>query len=84
MSFMNDRNHIAITSGDTSTTRCKVLHRAATNARPTDITQGKFSGTYSRIAAVRGNMPRTGPPNVSGAQSSTSNSATCATRCAPA
>jgi len=54
MSYMADRDHIAITSRDASTTRCKFLSRDVRLLPPRVITQGKSSDTYRRITPVSG------------------------------
>jgi hypothetical protein len=50
MSHMADRDHIAITSGDKSTTTCKVSVLGCPVAQWIAVTQGDSSDTYSRIA----------------------------------
>jgi hypothetical protein len=50
MSYMANRDHIAITSGDASTTRRKVSVPGCPVAPPITVTQGDSSDTYSRIA----------------------------------
>ena len=50
MSYMADRDHIAITSGDASTTRRKVSVPECPVTPPVTVTQGEFSDTYRRIA----------------------------------
>jgi hypothetical protein len=50
MSHMADRDHIAITSGDKSTTTCKVSVLGCPVAPRIAVTQGDSSDTYSRIA----------------------------------
>lgn len=49
MSHMADRDHIAITSGDASTTGRKVSVPGCPLAPPTTVTEGDSSDTYSRI-----------------------------------
>ena len=51
---MADRDHIAITSGDASTTRRKVSVPGCPVAPPIAVTEGDFSDTYRRIAADSG------------------------------
>src|ERR1700744_2927080 len=51
MSYMADRDHIAITSGDASTTRRKVSVPGCPVTPPITVTQGDSSDTYRRIAA---------------------------------
>jgi len=48
---MADRDHIAITSGDASTTRRKVSVPKCPVTPPTTVTQGESSDTYRRIAS---------------------------------
>jgi hypothetical protein len=66
MSHMADRDHIAITSGDKSTTTCKVSVLGCPVAPLIAVTQGDSSDTYSRIAPdseiVPGVCPA-GPPS---------------------
>jgi hypothetical protein len=50
MSHMADRDHIAITSGDKSTTTRKVSVLGCPVAPWIAVTQGDSSDTYSRIA----------------------------------
>src|SRR6476659_3880129 len=45
-----NRDHIAITSGDASTTRCKVSVQGCPVTPPITVTQGEYSDTYRRIA----------------------------------
>ena len=52
MSYMADRDHIAITSGDASTTRRKVFVPGCPVAPPITVTHSESSDTYSRNAAV--------------------------------
>ena len=56
MSYMADKDHIAITSRDASTTRCKFC-TGMSSALPPSITFGESSDTYRRIASGLGNMP---------------------------
>jgi hypothetical protein len=49
MSYMADRDHIAITTGDTSTTRSKVFVAACPVVRLMRVTLRDSSDTYSRI-----------------------------------
>jgi hypothetical protein len=51
MSYMADRDHIAITTGDTSTTRSKVFVAACPVVRLMRVTLRDSSDTYSRIVA---------------------------------
>ncbi len=75
MSYMADRDHIAITSGDASTTRRKVSVPGCPVTPPITVTQGDSSDTYRRIAAdseiVSGKNQPAGP----GTQFANSNSA---------
>jgi len=57
MSHMADRDHIAITSGDTSTTRRKVSVPGCPVTPPVTITQGESSDTYRRIDRNRKYCP---------------------------
>ena len=50
MSYMADRDHIAITSRDASTTRRKVSGPGCPGCTPIAVTHGKSSDTYRRIA----------------------------------
>jgi hypothetical protein len=50
MSYMADKDHIAITSRDASTTRRKVSERDARLLHPSTVTYGESSDTYRRIA----------------------------------
>jgi hypothetical protein len=50
MSYMADRDHIAITSRDTSTTRRKVSVPGCPVTPPIAVTHGDSSDTYRRIA----------------------------------
>ena len=59
MSHMADRDHIAITSGDASTTRRKVSVLGCPVAPPVTVTHGDSSDTYSRIAPDSGILPAT-------------------------
>src|SRR5260370_18890598 len=52
MSYMADRDHIAITSGDASTTRRKVSVPGCPVAPPITVTEGDSSDTYRRIPPV--------------------------------
>jgi hypothetical protein len=49
MSYMANRDHIAITTGDTSTTRSKVFVAACPVVRLMRVTLRDSSDTYSRI-----------------------------------
>ena len=51
MSYMADRDHIAITSGDASTTRRKVSVPGCPVTPPITVTQGDSSDTYRRIGS---------------------------------
>ena len=56
MSYMADKDHIAITSRDASTTRCKFC-TGMSNAPPPNITFGESNDTYRCVASGLGNMP---------------------------
>ena len=56
MSYMADKDHIASTSRDTSTTRRK-FRTGMSSTLPIGITLGESSNTYRRIASGLGNMP---------------------------
>jgi hypothetical protein len=62
MSYMADRDHIAITSRDTSTTRRKFNVPGCLAARPIAITYGESSDTHRRIALVSEIVPGKYPP----------------------
>ena len=49
MSFMVHRDHIAITSGDKSTTRCEASVVGCPVTPSIGVTQGDSSDTYRRI-----------------------------------
>jgi hypothetical protein len=51
MSYMADKDHIAITSRDASTTRRKVSVPRCPVAHPNTVTYGESSDTYRRIAS---------------------------------
>jgi hypothetical protein len=51
MSYMADRDHIAITSRDASTTTRKVSVPECPAAPPITVTESVLSDTYRRIAA---------------------------------
>ncbi len=55
MSYMADRDHIAITNGDTSTTRCRVPVPGCPVALPIIVTQGEYIDTKRRIWSDWGN-----------------------------
>ena len=57
MSYMADRDHIAITSGDTSTTRRKVSVPECPVSQPTTVTEGNLRDTYRRVAPIRKYCP---------------------------
>jgi hypothetical protein len=61
MSYMADRDHIAITSRDTSTTRRKVSVPGCPVNPPIAVTHGESSDTYRRIEGdleiVPGKLP---------------------------
>ena len=76
MSDMADRDHIAITSGDASTTRCKFLYRDAPIAPPITVTQSDSSDTYRRIALdseILSGLIRRRPPGTQFARSNSAN-----------
>jgi hypothetical protein len=75
MSHMADRDHIAITSRDASTTRRKVSVPGCPVAPPNTVTHGESSDTYSRIAAVSEIVPGKYPPGRPGIQFAISYSA---------
>src|SRR5487761_1439879 len=58
MSHMADRDHIAITTGDKSTTTRKVSVLGCPVAPGIAVTQGDSSDTYSRIAPDSEIVPR--------------------------
>jgi hypothetical protein len=62
MSHMADKDHIAITSRDASTTRRKVSVRDARFLHPNTVTYGESSDTYRRIASDSEIAPGTHPP----------------------
>jgi hypothetical protein len=66
MSYMADRDHIAITTGDTSTTRSKVFVAACPVARLMRVTLRDSSDTYSRIVAESEKLARAGAPPAAG------------------
>jgi hypothetical protein len=68
MSYMVDRDHIAITSRDTSTTRRKVLVPGCPVVLPNTVTHRESSDTYSRIAQVSEIVPGKYPPGLLGTQ----------------
>jgi hypothetical protein len=75
MSYMADRDHIAITSGDASTTRRKVSVPGCPVAPPITVTQGDSSDTYSRIAPDSEILPVNNSAGSLGTQFASSNSA---------
>jgi hypothetical protein len=75
MSYMADRDHIAITSGDASTTRRKVSVPGCPVTPPITVTQGDSSDTYRRIAADSEIVSGEAWPACPGAQLASSNSA---------
>jgi hypothetical protein len=75
MSYMADRDHIAITSGDASTTRRKVSVPGCPVAPPITVTQGDSSDTFSRIVADSEILPANYSPGRPGTQLASSNSA---------
>jgi hypothetical protein len=75
MSYMADRDHIAITSGDASTTRRKVSVPGCPVAPPITVTQGDSSDTYSRIAPDSEILPATNSASSPCTQFASSNSA---------
>jgi len=60
MSHMANRDHIAITTGDTSTTRSKVFVAACPDVRPKRVTLRDSSDTQSRTGAESEKLPRVG------------------------
>ena len=60
MSYMANRDHIAITTGDTSTTRSKVFVAACPVVRLMRVTQRDSSDTYSRIVAESEKLAKVG------------------------
>jgi hypothetical protein len=66
MSYMADRDHIAITSRDTSTTRRKVLVPGCPVVLPNTVTHRESSDTYSRIAPVSEIVAGKYPPGPAG------------------
>ena len=66
MSYMVDRDHIAITSRDTSTTRRKVLVPGCPVVLPNTVTHRESSDTYRRIASVSEIVPGKYPPGLTG------------------
>jgi len=75
MSHMVDRDHIAITSRDTSTTRRKVLVPGCPVGLPNTVTHRESSDTYSRIAPVSEIVPGKYPTGLRGPQLAISSSA---------
>ena len=75
MSYMADRDHIAITSRDASTTRRKVFVPGCPVAPPNVVTHGECSDTYSRIAPVSEIVPGKYAPGGPGTQFAISYSA---------
>ncbi len=75
MSYMADRDHIAITSGDTSTTRCKVSVPECPVTLPITVTQGECSDIYGGIAPDSRILPAGHSPGSQGTQFANSNSA---------
>ena len=75
MSYMADRDHIAITSGDASTTRRKVSVPGCPVAPPITVTQGESSDTYRRISPVSEILSGKYSPGPPAAQLASSNSA---------
>ena len=66
MSYMADRDHIAITSGDASTTRRKVSVPGCPVTPPITVTQGDSSDTYRRIAPDSEILPGNNSPGAPG------------------
>ena len=64
MSYMADRDHIAITRGDKSTTTRKVSVPGCPVAPPIAVTQGDSSDTYRRIAPDSEIVPAVCPQQV--------------------
>jgi hypothetical protein len=60
MSYMANRDHIAITTGDTSTTRSKVFVAACPVVPLIGVTLCDSSDTYSRIVADSEKVARAG------------------------
>ena len=58
MSFMVHRDHIAITSGDKSTTRCEASVVGCPVTPSIGVTQGDSSDTYRRIGPDSEKLPR--------------------------
>jgi hypothetical protein len=75
MSYMADRDHIAITSGDASTTRRKVSVLGCPVHPPLTVTEGDSSDTYSRIVPDSEILPVRNSPRRPGTQFASSNSA---------
>jgi hypothetical protein len=75
MSHMADRDHIAITSRDASTTRRKVFVPGCPVAPPNVLTHSESNDTYSRIASVSEKVPGKYPPGLPGTQFAISYSA---------
>jgi hypothetical protein len=63
---MANRDHIAITTGDTSTTRSKFFVGACPVVRLMRITLRDSSDTYSRIVVESEKLPRAGSIPVAG------------------
>ena len=77
MSYMADRDHIAITSGDASTTRRKVSVPGCPVTPPITVTQGDSSDTYRRIGSdseiLSGKYSPAGPRGIQFASSNSAN-----------
>jgi hypothetical protein len=75
MSYMADRDHIAITRRDTSTTRRKFSVSRCPAAPPDTFTHGESSDTYSRVGPVSEIVTGKYPPGQLGTQFAISYSA---------
>jgi hypothetical protein len=75
MSYMADKDHIAITSRDASTTGRKVFVPGCPVAPPNIVTHGESNDTYRRIAPVSEIVPGKYPPGPPGTQFAISYSA---------
>jgi hypothetical protein len=68
MSYMANRDHIAITTGDKSTTRSKVFVAACPDVRLMRVTLRDSSDTYSRIVAESEKLARAGAVPIQGTE----------------